>query len=394
MKGIQEFDARRRTWLKNSAMAATAGIAAIEILPGTAAQAGETRHTGKTTANMHAGGAVPVEKLEHIRPKLLPPPFVMEHEQATRAAPRVVEFTMTIEEKEVVIDEENGTTLQAMTFNGSMPGPTMVVHEGDYLQLTLINPATNTQQHNIDFHASTGALGGGELTHVNPGEQVTLRFKATRSGTFVYHCAPPNMVPWHVVSGMSGVVMVLPRDGLKDENGHPLRYDRVYTVGEFDLYIPKDENGNYKKYGTALEGYGDMTAVMNGLIPTHVVFNGKVGALTGANAMKAKVGETVLIIHSSANRDTRPHMIGGHGDYVWELGKFSNPPALNLETWFIRGGSAGAALYTFRQPGVYAYLNHNLIEAFNLGAAGHFKVEGNWDDDLMKQISAPGPIRA
>jgi len=394
MKGIQEFDARRRTWLKNSAMAATAGIAAIEILPGTAAQAGETRHTGKTTANMHAGGAVPVEKLEHIRPKLLPPPFVMEHEQATRAAPRVVEFTMTIEEKEIVIDEENGTTLQAMTFNGSMPGPTMVVHEGDYLQLTLINPATNTQQHNIDFHASTGALGGGELTHVNPGEQVTLRFKATRSGTFVYHCAPPNMVPWHVVSGMSGVVMVLPRDGLKDENGHPLRYDRVYTVGEFDLYIPKDENGNYKKYGTALEGYGDMTAVMNGLIPTHVVFNGKVGALTGANAMKAKVGETVLIIHSSANRDTRPHMIGGHGDYVWELGKFSNPPALNLETWFIRGGSAGAALYTFRQPGVYAYLNHNLIEAFNLGAAGHFKVEGNWDDDLMKQISAPGPIQA
>ena len=394
MKGIQEFDARRRTWLKNSAMAATAGIAAIEILPGTAAQAGETRHTGKTTAKMHAGGTVPVEKLEHIRPKLLPPPFVMEHEQATRAAPRVVEFTMTIEEKEVVIDEENGTTLQAMTFNGSMPGPTMVVHEGDYLQLTLINPATNTQQHNIDFHASTGALGGGELTHVNPGEQVTLRFKATRSGTFVYHCAPPNMVPWHVVSGMSGVVMVLPRDGLKDENGHPLRYDRVYTVGEFDLYIPKDENGNYKKYCTALEGYGDMTAVMNGLIPTHVVFNGKVGALTGANAMKAKVGETVLIIHSSANRDTRPHMIGGHGDYVWELGKFSNPPALNLETWFIRGGSAGAALYTFRQPGVYAYLNHNLIEAFNLGAAGHFKVEGNWDDDLMKQISAPGPIQA
>lgn len=394
MKGIQEFDVRRRTWLKNSAIAATAGIAAVEILPGTAAQAGGIGHTEKSTAGMHAGGEIPVEKLEHIRPKLLPPPFVMEHEQATRAAPRVVEFTMTIEEKEVVIDEENGTTLQAMTFNGSMPGPTMVVHEGDYLQLTLINPATNTQQHNIDFHASTGALGGGELTHVNPGEQVTLRFKATRSGTFVYHCAPPNMVPWHVVSGMSGAVMVLPRDGLKDENGRPLRYDRVYTVGEFDLYIPKDENGNYKKYGTALEGYGDMTAVMNGLIPTHVVFNGKVGALTGANAMKAKVGETVLIIHSSANRDTRPHMIGGHGDYVWELGKFSNPPALNLETWFIRGGSAGAALYTFRQPGIYAYLNHNLIEAFNLGAAGHFKVEGKWDDDLMKQISAPGPIRA
>ena len=63
---------------------------------------------------------------------------------------------------------------------------------------------------------------------------------------------------------------------------------------------------------------------MRTLIPTHVVFNGKAGALTGENAMKAKVGETVLIVHSQANRDTRPHLIGGHGDYVWETGKFSN----------------------------------------------------------------------
>ena len=44
--------------------------------------------------------------------------------------------------------------------------------------------------HNIDFHAATGALGGAELTLINPGEQVTLRWKATRTGTFVYHCAP------------------------------------------------------------------------------------------------------------------------------------------------------------------------------------------------------------
>ncbi len=83
--------------------------------------------------------------------------------------------------------------------------------------------------HNIDFHSATGALGGAQLTLVNPGEQATLRFKATRQGTFVYHCAPPGMVPWHVVSGMSGTIMVLPRDGLKDEAGNPVTYDKAYT---------------------------------------------------------------------------------------------------------------------------------------------------------------------
>ena len=130
---------------------------------------------------------------------------------------------------------------------------------------------------------------------------------------------------------------------------------------------------------------------MRGLIPSHVVFNGRVGALTGKNALTANVGESVLFIHSQANRDSRPHLIGGHGDWVWETGKFDNPPLKNLETWFVRGGSAGVALYTFRQPGVYAYLNHNLIEA-EMGAAGHIVVEGEWDDELMMQVKAPGPI--
>ena len=56
------------------------------------------------------------------------------------------------------------------------------------------------------------------------------------------------------------------------------------------------------------------------------------------------------------------------------------------------GGSAGAALYTFRQPGVYAYVNHNLIEAAELGATAHIMVDGAWDDDLMTQVKAPEPI--
>ena len=59
----------------------------------------------------------------------------------------------------------------------------------------------------------------------------------------------------------------------------------------------------------------------------------------------------------------------------------------------MRGGSAGVALYTFRQPGVYAYLNHNLIEA-EMGAAAHIVVDGEWNDELMKQVKAAGPITA
>jgi nitrite reductase (NO-forming) len=380
MVGHDKVEVSRRTLLGAAAFAGVLG-AVLASAPAGAEDAGVT-----------TGPAPDLSTLPRTRVELPPPPFVHPHEQVATGGPQVVEFTLTIEEKPLVIDEY-GTTVQAMTFNGSVPGPLMVVHQDDYVELTLINPDTNEMQHNIDFHSATGALGGGGLTMVSPGEQVKLRFKATRPGVFVYHCAPGGpMIPWHVVSGMNGAIMVLPRDGLKDGAGKPLTYDRIYYIGEQDFYVPRDAEGNFKTYESAGEGYDDMLQVMRTLTPTHEVFNGAVGALTGDKAMQANVGETILIVHSQANRDTRPHLIGGHGDYVWATGKFRNAPEVDLETWLIPGGCAGAAMYTFLQPGVYAYVNHNLIEAVELGATAHFTVGGKWNDDLMTQVQAPMPI--
>ena len=314
--------------------------------------------------------------------------MVPEHDLTAPDEPRLVKVRMSISEEEIEVDP--GVFVWAMTFEGSVPGPMIVVHEGDYVELTLVNPAGNQLLHNIDFHASVGALGGGALTEVSPGQDVVLRFRAVKPGVFIYHCAPGGeMVPWHVVHGMNGAIMVLPRDGLRDRDGNQIEYDRAYYIGEQDYYLPKDEDGNYKRYDTPLASFADDLEVMRGLIPTHIVFNGAVGALAGENALTANVGENVLVIHSQANRVSYPHLIGGHGDFVWERGSFDNPPQLGLETWEIAAGSAGASIHTFRQPGLYAYLSHNLIEAFILGAAAHFQVEGEWNNDLMEQIQPP-----
>lgn len=366
---------------RRSALLGAAMVAASPYVTKTSVAAEEVMDTS-------AAAPVDLSTLTRRKVKLVAPPFVHPHDQIATSAPQIIQFEMKIIEKEIQVDE--GAWLQAMTFNGSVPGPMMVVHEGDYVELTLFNPPENMMQHNIDFHAATGALGGGSLTLVNPGEKTVLRFKATRPGVFVYHCAPGGpMIPWHVVSGMSGCIMVLPRDGLKDHLGAPVSYDRVYYIGENDFYIPRGPDGDFLRFADAGESYADTLEVMNRLIPSHVVFNGRVGALTGDTALAAEQGETVLFVHSQANRDSRPHLIGGHGDLVWDTGKFNNPPERDLETWFIRGGSAGAALYTFLQPGVYAYVNHNLIEAVNLGATAHVIVGGDWNNDLMQQVVAP-----
>ncbi len=333
-----------------------------------------------------------VDQLKRVKQELVAPPYLPEYDQVAKGEPVIVEVRMSIEEKELEIAP--GVKIWAMTFDGSVPGPIIVVHENDYVELTLVNPSTNTLQHNIDFHAATGAMGGGDISKVNPGEEVTIRFKATKSGVFVYHCAPGGvMVPLHVTAGMNGVIMVLPREGLKDENDKPVRYDKAFYISEQDYYVPKDSEGNFKEYGSPAESFGDVMEVFETLTPTHIIFNGVQGSLMGENALKAKVGDKVLFITSQANRDTRIHLIGGHADLLWAGGSFNDKPVTNYESWSVAGGSAVAMMYEFLQPGTYAYLNHNLIEAFMFGAAALVKVEGEWDDDLMKQVNEPSAIK-
>ena len=370
----------RRNFLK-ATVAATFGSAGLASMAGNGPQGIQA-----------VAATTDITNLPRVKQTMVAPPFLPEHEQVATGGPKIVEVTFTIEEKKMVIDTE-GTEVWALTFNGSVPGPMIVVHEGDYVELMLKNLATNLMEHNIDFHAATGGLGGGALTKVLPGEQTVLRWKAVKPGVFVYHCAPGDiMIPYHVVHGMNGAVMVLPRGGLNDGKGNPLKYDHAYYIGEQDYYIPRDEKGAFKKYEMAGEDLTDCLDVMRTLTPTHLVFNGSVGALTGDAALKAKVGDNVLFIHAQANRDTRPHLIGGHGDYVWTTGSFADVPLTGRETWFICGGSAGAMLYKFQQPGIYAYVNHNLIEAVMLGATAHVVVDGEWNDDLMMQVAKAEPI--
>ncbi|SNR73037.1 copper-containing nitrite reductase [Puniceibacterium sediminis] len=344
---------------------------------------------------INAAEPVDLSGYERVTQTLVRPPFAPKHDQVAQGAPKIVEIEMVVDERLMVVDEDTGASIGAMTYNGSVPGPLIIVHQDDYVELTLKSLSRNALEHNIDFHASTGALGGGALTHIYPGEETVLRFKATKPGCFTYHCAPGGaMIPYHVCHGMNGAIMVLPRDGLKDKDGNALTYDEIAYIGEQDYYLPRNEDGTFKTYSSDGDDYAESLEAMRTLTPSHVVFNGAVGALTGANALRSAVGKTVLMIHNQANRDSRPHLIGGHGNVVWESGSFSDAPMTGMETWFVRGGSAMAAMYTFEQPGVYAYVNHNVIEAAILGATAHFVVDGDWNNALMEQVVAPRSTEA
>jgi nitrite reductase (NO-forming) len=332
--------------------------------------------------------------------ELVDPPFLPTHEQVASGPPRVVNVRLEIVEREVEIAP--GVFVWQMAFNNHVPGPVPVVFQWDWVHLTLVNGTTdtvrfgqaaNTMAHNIDFHAATGALGGGGLTVVAPGQEVGLEWRAVKPGFFVYHCAPGGeMVPYHVVTGGNGAILVLPREGLRDGFGEPVRYDRAFYFGEQDYYVPMNADGTSRRFNNFVEQMAPMLDVMRGLKPTHIAFNGSYGSLTADIRLEAEVGETILMLHSQANNPSFPHLIGGHGDWVWPYGKFGNKPDAGLESWDVVAGGTAAAVYTFDQEGTYAYLNHNLIKAFLYDAKAFIHVTGGWDDDLMRNTFEARPI--
>ena len=337
--------------------------------------------------------AFSIDDAVSVTQELVSPPFLPPHDQVASGPPRIVNIRMEIAEREVEIAP--GVFVWQMAFNNSVPGPVPVVFQWDWVDLTLVNGTTqaldftqgevdNMLLHNVDFHASTGALGGGGLTNVEPGEEVGLRWRATKSGLFVYHCAPGGeMVPYHVVTGGNGAILVLPREGLRDGYGNPIQYDKAFYFGEQDYYIPMRPDGTSQRFHNYAHQRAPMLEVMRGLIPTHIAFNGIYGSLTEDIRLEANVGETVLFLHSQANNRSSPHLIGGHGDWVYPYGKFGNRPDEGLESWDVVAGGTAAMLYTFQQPGVYAYLNHNLIKAFLYDAKAFVHVNGGWNNELM-----------
>ena len=99
----------------------------------------------------------PLASLKRVRQTLVAPPALPEHSQVALGGPRIVEVRLVIEEKQIEV--AHGAPIWALTFEGTVPGPMIVVHENDYVELTLVNPSTSSLPHNIDFHAATGALG-------------------------------------------------------------------------------------------------------------------------------------------------------------------------------------------------------------------------------------------
>ena len=297
-------------------------------------------------------------------------PVSVEMKAILTSPPNVPPPTGKRKAKKLIVDMEilekqgemtDGVNYVYWTFGGTVPGSFIRTKIGDEVEFHLKNHPDNKLPHNIDLHAVTGPGGGATSSFVAPGHEKVFSFKVLNPGLYVYHCATAP-VGMHIANGMYGLILVEPEDGLPP-------VDKEYYIMQGDFYT-KGENGD-----RGLQPFDMQKAVDEDA--DYVVFNGKVGAMTGDNAITANVGETVRLYvgNGGPNLVSSFHVIGEIFDSVRvEGGDLINK---NVQTTLIPAG--GAAIVEFRVdvPGTFILVDHSIFRAFNKGALGMLKVQGD-----------------
>lgn len=275
-----------------------------------------------------------------------------------------------LETVEVIGELADGTTYHYWTFNRKVPGPLIRVRVGDTVEVELRNHEDSMAMHNVDFHAVTGLHGGGHATLAAPGEEKGFTFKALNPGLYVYHCAV-GPAAQHIANGMYGMILVEPEGGLPP-------VDHEFYVMQGELYTEEA----YGEQGQLTESYQKLIDEQ----PEYYVFNGADQALTGDNALRAKVGETIRIYFGvgGPNKTSSFHVIGEIFDKVYNLGSLTGEPLPDVQTITVPPGGAAAVDFKVEVPGEYLLVDHALSRATR-GLVGTLIVEGPEQPDIFRE---------
>jgi FtsP/CotA-like multicopper oxidase with cupredoxin domain len=177
------------------------------------------------------------------------------------------EFTLVIEENQNITISNAGHYFDAWTFNGTVPGPTMRMTEGDLVRVNVINSKESKHTHSMHMHSihtaemdgvatplssnSQGHLHGvaqdnnmnttslGDVYEsgmILPGKSFTYEFVAQPYGVYPYHCHV-NPIADHINRGLYGMMIIDPKqpreqmtEMVMTMNGYDMDYDLEGTV--------------------------------------------------------------------------------------------------------------------------------------------------------------------
>lgn len=115
--------------------------------------------------------------------------------------------------KTATIRLSSGRRIDALTFDGRVPGPELRVRQGDLVEVELVNEnvddGVTIHWHGVDVPNAEDGVAGVTQDAVRPGHSFTYRFRMSQAGTFWYHTHEVSSEG--VRRGLYGVLVSEPR---------------------------------------------------------------------------------------------------------------------------------------------------------------------------------------
>jgi len=231
-------------------------------------------------------------------------------------------------------------------YNGSVPGPTIEVTQGDRVRIIVKNELpepTSIHWHGLEVPFEQDGAGGESQPPILPGDTWVYEFTLHQVGTFIYHSGYNMMKQDHM--GLGGFFIIQPRNP-----GHKIDREFAIMLQAYAL-LPGNEVPNL------------VTMDFNWF-----TFNGKVAP--DIEVMRVKQGEKVRIRFSNLTMDSHPIHIHGH---TWKVVGTEGGPIPESAQWpgntiNVPPGTTRDVEFVALNPGLWRFHCHKLHHIINAHA--------------------------
>ena len=231
-----------------------------------------------------------------------------------------------------------GVRVDAWTYNGTIPGPTLTATEGDRVIVHFINKTP--LPHTVHLHGDHPSEQDGVFEQVAANGTYTYDIIAKPAGAIMYHCHV-SPVMQHVRMGLYGAFIVYPKEPL------PPAREYVLVDGEYDTQNQLNP------------------------LPEYYMFNGYAEQYF-MHPLPARTNETVRIYLINLGLSPAYGMhIHGTLFKAYPSGIWENSPFM-VQSWEVGSGNAAILEAKWPWPGKFTFHFHGIPE--ERGAMGYFNV--------------------
>jgi FtsP/CotA-like multicopper oxidase with cupredoxin domain len=259
-----------------------------------------------------------------------------------------------------------GKTVQAITYNGTVPGPTLRVTEGDTVKVTLKNELdqdTTIHWHGLHVPNSMDGVPPFSQDPIKPGQTFTYEFVASHAGTFMYH--PHTNSVEQIDNGLYGLLVIDPQT--PDEPAFDQEFSMMLSAWSLPSQSAMDSSDGQAMPGMA---HGAAPAdAMGGMNMNYNWFtiNGK--AFPATPEWVVKPGDVVRVRIVNISNLAHPMHLHGHDFKV--VAKDGEPlaPALQqtMNTLNVAPGETYDIVFVANNPGTWVFHCHELHHTENDG---------------------------